>query len=115
MEKLLAGLLGVELSVCDGRVLLGRRCVNGGNVLSPLSSHIGVAVSTAAAPRFDCIKLIWGDAWNELVDNDHDGKLIEARRGEICVDWVGGITPIGSSGIHAEVFHHYLKEFNIYC
>eukprot|EP00438_Fugacium_kawagutii_P032557 Skav201093 [mRNA] locus=scaffold2562:148539:150897:+ [translate_table: standard] len=26
---------------------------------------------------FDCIKLIWGDAWNELVDNDHDGKLIE--------------------------------------
>eukprot|EP00434_Breviolum_minutum_P023747 symbB.v1.2.020946.t1/scaffold1788.1/size101334/1 len=26
---------------------------------------------------FDCIKLIWGDAWNDLVDNDHDGKLIE--------------------------------------
>jgi len=26
---------------------------------------------------FDCIKLIWGDAWNDLVDNDHDGKFIE--------------------------------------
>eukprot|EP00913_Durusdinium_trenchii_P033184 g31066.t1 len=26
---------------------------------------------------FDCIKLIWGDAFNELVDNDHDGRLIE--------------------------------------
>ena len=30
--------------------------------------------------RFDCIKLIWGDAWNDLVDNDHDGKLIEVKR-----------------------------------
>eukprot|EP00933_Yihiella_yeosuensis_P032854 TRINITY_DN2650_c1_g1_i1.p1 TRINITY_DN2650_c1_g1~~TRINITY_DN2650_c1_g1_i1.p1 ORF type:complete len:1052 (-),score=250.25 TRINITY_DN2650_c1_g1_i1:212-3367(-) len=26
---------------------------------------------------FDVIKLIWGDAWNDLVDNDHDGRLIE--------------------------------------
>ena len=33
---------------------------------------------TADPRRFDCIKLIWGDAWNDLVDNDHDGKLIEA-------------------------------------
>lgn len=26
---------------------------------------------------FDCIKLIWGDAWNDLLDNDHDGRLVE--------------------------------------
>jgi pyruvate dehydrogenase E1 component len=26
---------------------------------------------------YDCIKLIWGDAFNDLVDNDHDGRLIE--------------------------------------
>eukprot|EP00930_Biecheleria_cincta_P051253 TRINITY_DN3640_c0_g1_i1.p1 TRINITY_DN3640_c0_g1~~TRINITY_DN3640_c0_g1_i1.p1 ORF type:complete len:1058 (+),score=170.31 TRINITY_DN3640_c0_g1_i1:134-3307(+) len=26
---------------------------------------------------YDCIKLIWGDTWNDLVDNDHDGRLIE--------------------------------------
>jgi len=33
---------------------------------------------------FDCIKLIWGDAWNDLIDNDHDGKLIEVL--ERCPD-----------------------------
>jgi pyruvate dehydrogenase E1 component len=33
---------------------------------------------------FDCIKLVWGDAWNELIDNDHDGKLIEVL--ERCPD-----------------------------
>jgi len=33
---------------------------------------------------YDCIKLIWGDAWNELVDNDHDGRLIEVL--ERCPD-----------------------------
>lgn len=33
---------------------------------------------------FDCIKLVWGDAWNELVDNDHDGRLIEVL--ERCPD-----------------------------
>jgi len=37
-------------------------------------------MSRHGALRFDCIKLIWGDAWNDLVDNDHDGKLIEAGR-----------------------------------
>mmetsp|Transcript_73035 Transcript_73035/g.101247 ORF Transcript_73035/g.101247 Transcript_73035/m.101247 type:complete len:868 (-) Transcript_73035:360-2963(-) len=26
---------------------------------------------------FDCIKLIWGGVWNDLIDNDHDGKFIE--------------------------------------
>jgi len=26
---------------------------------------------------YDCIKLIWGDVWNDLVDNDIDGQLIE--------------------------------------
>lgn len=33
---------------------------------------------------FDCIKLVWGSAFNELVDNDHDGRLIEAL--ERCPD-----------------------------
>merc|ERR1719210_244537 len=33
---------------------------------------------------FDCIKLVWGDAWNDLIDNDHDGKLIEVL--ERCPD-----------------------------
>jgi pyruvate dehydrogenase E1 component len=33
---------------------------------------------------FDCIKLIWGDAFCELVENDHDGRLIEAL--ELCPD-----------------------------
>mmetsp|Transcript_135760 Transcript_135760/g.378285 ORF Transcript_135760/g.378285 Transcript_135760/m.378285 type:complete len:1053 (-) Transcript_135760:276-3434(-) len=33
---------------------------------------------------FDCIKLIWGDVWNDLVDNDHDGRLIEVL--ERCPD-----------------------------
>lgn len=27
---------------------------------------------------FDTIKLIWGSVWNDLVDNDPDGRLIEA-------------------------------------
>jgi len=26
---------------------------------------------------FDCIKLIWGGVWNDLIDNDQDGKFIE--------------------------------------
>mmetsp|Transcript_26609 Transcript_26609/g.76710 ORF Transcript_26609/g.76710 Transcript_26609/m.76710 type:complete len:1047 (-) Transcript_26609:79-3219(-) len=33
---------------------------------------------------FDCIKLVWGGAWNDLIDNDHDGKLIEVL--ERCPD-----------------------------
>eukprot|EP00928_Gymnodinium_smaydae_P090594 TRINITY_DN7437_c0_g1_i1.p1 TRINITY_DN7437_c0_g1~~TRINITY_DN7437_c0_g1_i1.p1 ORF type:complete len:1095 (+),score=221.43 TRINITY_DN7437_c0_g1_i1:63-3287(+) len=33
---------------------------------------------------FDCIKLVWGDAWNDLVDNDHDGRLVEVL--ERCPD-----------------------------
>lgn len=33
---------------------------------------------------YDVIKLIWGEKWNELVDQDHDGRLIEVM--ENCPD-----------------------------
>jgi pyruvate dehydrogenase E1 component len=33
---------------------------------------------------YDAIKLIWGDAFNDLIENDHDGRLIEAL--ERCPD-----------------------------
>eukprot|EP01060_Flectonema_neradi_P027067 TRINITY_DN36702_c0_g1_i1.p1 TRINITY_DN36702_c0_g1~~TRINITY_DN36702_c0_g1_i1.p1 ORF type:complete len:1033 (+),score=275.88 TRINITY_DN36702_c0_g1_i1:52-3150(+) len=59
---------------------------------------------------FDCIKLVWGEAWNKLVEADHDGKLVDALEGHPDGDCQRLAAKMDGSLIRKEIFRGDLSE-----